>query len=117
MQLEKEEIEDLIKQKVETGINKYGKEFKILVLEIVNLEKMIMPENTAKQKKLIPLPRWNDVHPYPSVRAMRQYYFNRKKNGFEDCVEYGGENGGRILIDEEKFFLWQGSRKKIKNTN
>ena len=33
-------------------------------------------------------------------------------NGFAECIEYGGEAGGRILIDEAKFFEWQKNRGK-----
>lgn len=112
MQIDKKEIEQLIDEKVNNGVKQYGKGFRTLIIEIINLEKMLNPNQTEKkQSRIIPLAKWNDFHPYPSVRALRQYNVNKDENGFSECLEYGGENGGRILINEDKFFEWQAERK------
>lgn len=111
----KEEIKELIENKISDSEKKFGKEFKFALLEILNLEKMLNPtEAQEKQSRLIPLANWNKFHDYPTVGALRQYYFKREKNGFEDVIEYGGENAGRILIVEDKFFAWQKNRKQAK---
>ena len=73
---------------------------------------MLNPEKEEKKSRVIELSKWNEYHPYPTVGALRQYYFKKDKNGFAEVVEHGGENGGRILINEDKFFEWQASRKK-----
>ena len=109
----KEEIKELINNKISDSEKKFGKDFKFALLEILNLEKMLNPtEAQAKKPKLIELSKWNEHYSYPTVGALRQYYFKKDKNGFAEVVEHGGENGGRILINEDKFFEWQASRKK-----
>ena len=108
----KEEIKELINNKLSDSEKKFGKDFKFALLEILNLEKMLNPEKEEKKSRVIELSKWNEYHPYPTVGALRQYYFKKDKNGFAEVVEHGGENGGRILINEDKFFEWQASRKK-----
>lgn len=108
----KEEIKELIENKISDSEKKFGKEFKFALLEILNLTSMLNP--TEKESRIIELSKWNEYHPYPTVGALRQYYFKREKNGFEDVIEYGGANAGRILIVEDKFFAWQKNRKKAK---
>lgn len=116
MDLDESEIKERINIKIQYGEKKYGKDFKFLVLDILNLEKMIMPQATIqKEKEPIPLARWNDYHDFPTVKALRQYYFNRAKNGFDYCIEYGGENGGTILINEDKYFTWRKERAKFRS--
>lgn len=114
MQLEKKEIEILIEDKIKAAEKKFGKGFKPVLIEILGLEKLIAPEAQSNEKKsrLIPLADWNEYHPFPTVGALRQYRHYRDINGFDEVLEYGGENGGRVLIDEEKFFEWQRNRKK-----
>jgi len=117
MQLDKEYIQNLIEEKIKNGEKKYGKEFKNLLIEIIGLEKMLNPEtkegNEPKKSRLIPLARWNDYHDYPTVSALRQYKFHKDINGFDEVLEPGGENGNRILINEDKYFIWQKNRSKF----
>lgn len=118
MQLDKKEIQELIEHKIKIAEKQYGKDVKFLVIEILGLEKMLAPEVEAKKSRLIPLAEWNEYHPYPTVGALRQYKFYKDTNGFDKVLEYGGENGGRILINEDKFFEWQRQRKnKEKNVS
>lgn len=53
--------------------------------------------------RFIPLSRFDQYHPWPSVQALRWMRFHGKKNGFNQCVLKVGK---RILIDEVKFFEW-----------
>ena len=99
MDIDKLEIEERINTKIKDGEKKYGKDFKFLVLEIINLEKMLHPEQKEEQQsRLIPLARWNDYHDFPTVSALRQYKFRMNFNGFDEVIEHGGENGNTILI-------------------
>lgn len=109
----KEEIKELINNKISDSEKKFGKDFKFALLEILNLEKMLNPEKEEKKSRVIELSKWNEYHPYPTVGALRQYYFKRKTNGFDSVVEYGGEKAGRILIIEDNFFEWQRNRKNF----
>jgi hypothetical protein len=60
-------------------------------------------ENTNPHTRLIPLTRWNDYHPFPTVPALRWMRFNGDKTGFNRCTLKVGK---RVLIDEAKFFNW-----------
>ena len=97
----KEELQETIENKIEEAQARFGKQFKFALLEILSLEKMLNPQDAQEKKsRLIELSKWNEYHP--------------EKNGFGSVVEYGGENAGRILIDEDKFFIWQKNRKQPK---
>jgi hypothetical protein len=56
-----------------------------------------------KQKKLIPVTKWNDFHIWPPIGGLRHLIFYEKTNGFKHCVV---RLGRRVLIDEGKFFEW-----------
>ena len=112
MNFNKQDIQEIIDLEIKQAEKKYGKEFKMTLLKILSYEKMLNPDKPIQQKEPIPLAEWDKYHKYPTVRALRNHYFNRATNGFEYCVTYGGANGGRILIDEDKFFEWQSNRKK-----
>ncbi len=60
-------------------------------------------ENTGTRTRLIPVTRWSEFHPWPSVQGLRWLVFNEKENGFTVCVR---RIGGRVLIDESAFFAW-----------
>ena len=111
MQLNKQEIEQLQKNKIEEAEKKFGKKFKDTLIEIISLERMLQPEVKAEKKsRLIPLTEWNKYHPYPTKGALYQYKHYNTDN-FQEVLEYGGVNGGRILINEDKLFEWLGNRK------
>ena len=116
MQLESDYIQELIDNKIRTAEKTFGKDFKNALIEIISLEKMLEPDKKQQEQKqqtrLIPLAKWNNYHDFPTVSALRQYKFRSKLNGFEDVIEYGGENGNQILINEDKFFVWYTNRKK-----
>lgn len=117
MLIDKQTIEKMINDKIQTGEKRFGNEFKIYIVEILSLQKMLMPEAAAQEtvhSRIIPLSEWNKFHEYPTVRTLRNYYQERDKNDFSSCVEYGGKNQGRILINENKYFAWQEQRTKLK---
>ena len=88
MDIDKLEIEERINTKIKDGEKKYGKDFKFLVLEIINLEKMLHPEQKEEQQsRLIPLVKWNEYHPDPSIKALRMLVFRKNENGFDKVIE------------------------------
>ena len=114
MNLSKEEIEELIDEKIKQGIETYGKSCKLYAIELIELVKSLNANTSQQHSRIIPLSEWNKYHAYPTIPALRQYYFHRTKNGFSEVVEYGGNNGGRILINEDKFFEWLRKRNEAK---
>jgi hypothetical protein len=64
---------------------------------------------SAETTRLIPLTKWPEFHPWPSVAGLRSMVFNAKKSGFEGCIV---RVGSRILINETKFFKWCESQPK-----
>lgn len=117
VQLNKQEIEELIENKIQEAEKKFGKKFKDTLIEIISLEKMIQPEVKAEKKsRLIPLVEWDKYYSYPTIGALYQYHHYRNENGFDEVVEYGGMEGGRILINEDKLFEWIEKRKKKKKS-
>ena len=53
--------------------------------------------------KLIPVPKWEEHHEWPTEAGLRYYIFNAEFNGFDKVIK---KIGRRILIDECKFFQW-----------
>ena len=53
--------------------------------------------------RYIPVPDWENHHPWPSESGLRWLIFNAKKNGFDSVVR---RIGRRILINEDAFFDW-----------
>ncbi len=68
-----------------------------------------MEQQETKVRSLIPVSKWNERHPYPSVSQLRWNIF-RPVNGFEKCIVRVGK---RVLIDEEKFFEWIDNQQKV----
>lgn len=113
MQIDKTEIENMINMKIENGTKKYGTEFKITLIEILSLEKMLAPKvETEEKNRLIPLTKWNDYHPDPSVKALRMLVFHKDANGFDKVIE---RRGIRVLINEQAYFEWQEQHCKMSN--
>ena len=113
MQIDKTEIENMINMKITTAEKKYGFEFKSTLIEILSLEKMLAPKTGIEEKnRLIPLTKWNEYHPDPSVKALRMLVFYKDKNGFDKVIE---KRGHRVLINEQAYFDWQEQNNKISN--
>lgn len=55
----------------------------------------------AGTRRLIPLTRWPDFHPWPTVSALRHLRFHQESNGFKRAFRTVGR---RVLIDEVEFF-------------
>lgn len=60
-------------------------------------------QTSNKTPRLIPVPKWNDFHPYPAPGGLRGLVFHRETNGFSKVVK---KVGRRVLIDEDAFFAW-----------
>jgi hypothetical protein len=71
----------------------------------------VPPEGQMQQCvfRLIPVTKWNEYHPWPSVSGLRFLIFNEHSNGFHKCVL---RIGRRVLIDEEQFFEWARNQQK-----
>jgi hypothetical protein len=54
-------------------------------------------------RRYIPVAKWGQYHPWPSVGGLRYLIFNGRINGFDACVV---RIGRKILIDESAFFDW-----------
>lgn len=113
MQIDKQEIEEQIENLLKDGEKKFGKEFRNSFIILMGLIKMLNPEQPAEKKsRIIPLSEWNKYHTYPTKGSLYQFHFERETNGFDYCVEHGGKNGKRILINEDKFWEWHKNRQK-----
>ncbi|HCU23927.1 MAG TPA: hypothetical protein DF383_02830 [Deltaproteobacteria bacterium] len=64
-----------------------------------------MQENPQEspQRRIIPITKWNQYHPWPPPGGLRHLVFHADKNGFNQCILRAGR---RVLIDEQKFFSW-----------
>ena len=64
----------------------------------------------AENYGLIPVSKWNEFHPYPTVKSLRQIIFRRNKNGFEKVLR---KVGGRLYICEKDYFAWVDSNWRL----
>ena len=113
MKIDNNKIEQALELEVQKAITKYGKDIEYTLLNIIGLVKLLTPAAPVqKEERIIPLSEWKNYHDYPTESALRQHYFYKDTNGFEECVEYGGNNGGRILLVESKVFEWIEKNKK-----
>lgn len=58
---------------------------------------------TKIQSRLIPLTDWSKHHLWPTTSALRYLAFHADKNGFNKVIR---RVSGRVLLDEQAFFLW-----------
>ena len=107
--MNKQQIESMITEKIKTGKKKFGSEFEFLVIEILGLQKLLAPEPEEKERE-IPLTRWNDYYPEPTVPALRMLVFRRDENGFDEVIS---RRGKRILIKEKAYFKWRENYKGL----
>jgi len=56
-----------------------------------------------KNLNLIPVSKFNDYYDYPTVGAIRQYYFYKEKYKFGNVVK---KIGGRLYISIPDFNKW-----------
>jgi len=103
---DKQKIEQMIKDKINSGKKKFGADFEFFAFELLGLHKMLMPEPEEKERE-IPLSEWNKYHADPSVPALRMMWARREENGFEEVVE---KRGKRLLIKEQTYFRWRKER-------
>ncbi len=64
--------------------------------------------------RFIPVGKWNQYHPWPSVGGLRHLIFFRKENGFERCIRHVGR---RLLISESDFMEWMNQQTPEQRAN
>ena len=57
----------------------------------------------SSEQRYIPLSKWNEHYPYPTVSGLRNLVFHADKNGFHKVIRRVGR---RILIAEKSYFEW-----------
>lgn len=55
----------------------------------------------SNESRLIPVPEWNDFHPWPPQGGLRHLIFHAETNGFAKAFKRVGR---RVLVDEAEFF-------------
>jgi len=55
------------------------------------------------ERRYIPINRWPEFYPWPSISALRMLIFRGDENGFSSCVVRVGR---KVLIDESAFHSW-----------
>lgn len=115
MEFEKQDIEELIKCEIAEAILRFGAEVKGPIMRIVCLERMIIPQQQqpeeVKNQRQIPLSKWNEYYPDPSVSALRKLDFKRSENGFEK-YKVTERRGKKVLINEGNYFAWLKAKNK-----
>lgn len=96
MFLTKEETEEVIRKRIEEIGKKYGDEVRLSVMEIITLSTGI-----TEKSELIPVTKWNDKHPFPTVNAIRGY-IQRGQLAAPIVVKCGK----RTLLDEVLMLSW-----------
>jgi hypothetical protein len=52
-------------------------------------------------RRLIPVPKWNEYHAWPTLGGLRHLIFYADTNGFEPAFKRVGRS---VLVDESAFF-------------
>ncbi|MDD3237913.1 MAG: hypothetical protein PHV37_07445 [Candidatus Gastranaerophilales bacterium] len=52
---------------------------------------LAITENKNLIPELIPVSKWNEYFPYPSVASIRQYIFYKRRNGFDKVLRWMGK--------------------------
>lgn len=76
----------------------------------LNKEEMEQSMNEEIKSRLIPVTKWNQYHPWPSIGGIRHLIEHRKK---KKCEQAFVKAGGRWLIIEDAFFAWVYSSKEV----
>lgn len=59
--------------------------------------------------RLIPVKKWPEFHPWPTLGGLRHLLHGRDSNGFNACVVRVGRS---VLIDEAAFFEWVDTKRE-----
>ena len=68
--------------------------------------------NTESRSRLVPVTKWNQYHPWPSIGGIRHLIAHKQE---KKCEQIFVKAGGRWLIDEQAFFSWVYSSKGVQN--
>ena len=63
-----------------------------------------------KETRYIPVPKWAEYHPWPTVSGLRGLINRSDENGIGVAVKKVGKC---LLIDEQAFFKWVEDRDKL----
>lgn len=69
-------------------------------------------ETQTPRNRIIPVTRWNDFHPWPTVGGLRHLIFYADSNGFDRVIV---RIKRRVLIDEAAFFAWADEHRASKS--
>lgn len=101
MQLTNDEVQEIIDQRIAEAEKTYGKPAKLLILEIISLQKQLIEEQT----RYIEVAKWDLYYPSPTISAMRNRVNNAAKNGFDE-YNVVHRQGGRVYINEKQYWKW-----------
>lgn len=76
-----------------------------------NMCNLLSSNNKKNESRLIPVPKWNVYHEWPSIAGLRFMIFHEKTNGMSCCIS---RIGRRVMIIEDEFFKW--AKKQSINT-
>lgn len=60
-------------------------------------------DTPTAEARFIPVTKWPDYYPWPSIAGMRDLIFHANHNGFGSVIKRVGR---RVLIDEAAFIAW-----------
>ena len=100
MQLTAEEVQEIIDQRIAEAEKTYGKPVKLLILELLSLQK-----KTEETTRYIEVAQWNMYYPHPTVSGMRNKINNAAKNGFDE-YNVVHRQGKRVYINEKQYWKW-----------
>lgn len=60
-----------------------------------------MSEDSHPKTRYIPITKWPEYHPYPSVSGLRYLRFHQQELGYSTAFVHLNK---RILVDEAEFF-------------
>jgi len=100
MQLTQEEVQEIIEQRIAEAEKIYGKPVKLLILELLSLQK-----KSEEATRYIEVAQWNMYYSSPTVSAMRNKINNAAKNGFNE-YNVVHRQGKRVYINEKQYWKW-----------
>lgn len=66
-------------------------------------QKKLNEKGQGQEERYIPLVKWPDFHPWPSVAGLRYLVQNAHRNGFCSVII---KAGSRVILREKAFFSW-----------
>lgn len=70
---------------------------------VSNISEKAFEKEVEQEERYIPLVKWPDYHPWPSVAGLRYLVQNAHRNGFCSVII---KAGSRVILKEKAFFSW-----------